>query len=542
MVKQIQIKQFLNIKVICWILFLLSLSAVLIARYRLLNIPLERDEGEYAYAGQLLLQGIPPYKLAYSMKLPGTYVIYALFMAIFGQSAEGIHLGFLIINLASIILIFFISKRLFGFIAGIFSAISYAVLSVNNSVLGAHAHSTHFVVAMALCGLVLLLKAAESEKKIIIFLSGLFFGLAFLMKQHGIFFLPLGIIYLTWAHFKKYPALRPGLIFKLITYTIGAVLPFAGSCLFLFFAGVFDRFWFWVFRYAHEYSSGKPLCLAVKLFKNGLIDAIAPFQIIGYAAVLGSIFLFLDAKARKHALLIITLLIASFLSVCPGLVFRRHYFVTILPVISILTGVCINSMYVFSCERKLSGFFRIMPIVLFTGFLAWSIFQQKHYFFESTPAQISRETYGPNPFIESAEIAKYLKANSSPGDNIAVLGSEPQIYFYSNRHSATGYIYTYTFLENQPYALSMQKEMIKEIEFANPKYLIFVNIYTSWLGVAKPETLIFKWAEEYIGKFYKIAGVVDIFKDRTDYYWDAGARKINPSSPFYVNVYERKID
>lgn len=33
-------------------------------RLRLLDMPLERDEGEYAYAGQLLLQGIPPYQLA----------------------------------------------------------------------------------------------------------------------------------------------------------------------------------------------------------------------------------------------------------------------------------------------------------------------------------------------------------------------------------------------------------------------------------------------------------------------------------------------
>ena len=36
-------------------------------RFRLLEMPLERDEGEYAYAGQLILQGIPPYELAYNM-------------------------------------------------------------------------------------------------------------------------------------------------------------------------------------------------------------------------------------------------------------------------------------------------------------------------------------------------------------------------------------------------------------------------------------------------------------------------------------------
>lgn len=40
---------------------------------QLLGIPLGRDEGEYAYADQLLLQGIPPGKLAYTIKFPGFY-------------------------------------------------------------------------------------------------------------------------------------------------------------------------------------------------------------------------------------------------------------------------------------------------------------------------------------------------------------------------------------------------------------------------------------------------------------------------------------
>ena len=56
-------------------------------RFHLRNIPLERDEGEYAYAGQLMLQGIPPYKLAYNMKLPGTYAAYAVILAIFGRDS-----------------------------------------------------------------------------------------------------------------------------------------------------------------------------------------------------------------------------------------------------------------------------------------------------------------------------------------------------------------------------------------------------------------------------------------------------------------------
>src|SRR5260370_23684625 len=79
------------------LLLLVVLSSSLI-RLRLLSLPLERDEGEYAYAGQLLLQGIPPYQLAYSMKFPGTHVAYAAIMALFGQSPAGIHLVLLLVT------------------------------------------------------------------------------------------------------------------------------------------------------------------------------------------------------------------------------------------------------------------------------------------------------------------------------------------------------------------------------------------------------------------------------------------------------------
>src|SRR5438105_14308698 len=81
-----------------WILVGLALLFVVVVRVRLREMPLERDEGEYAYAGQLMLQGIPPYKEAYNMKLPGTYAAYALIMALFGQTPSAIHLGLALLS------------------------------------------------------------------------------------------------------------------------------------------------------------------------------------------------------------------------------------------------------------------------------------------------------------------------------------------------------------------------------------------------------------------------------------------------------------
>ncbi len=55
-------------------------------RINLLDVPLERDEGEYAYLGQRLLQGEAPWVHAWNMKLPGASLAYALMMALFGHN------------------------------------------------------------------------------------------------------------------------------------------------------------------------------------------------------------------------------------------------------------------------------------------------------------------------------------------------------------------------------------------------------------------------------------------------------------------------
>ena len=71
------------------LLVVVVMALVALVRWRLVDMPLERDEGEYAYAGQLILQGIPPYQQAYNMKFPGTYYAYALSMGLFGETPRG---------------------------------------------------------------------------------------------------------------------------------------------------------------------------------------------------------------------------------------------------------------------------------------------------------------------------------------------------------------------------------------------------------------------------------------------------------------------
>ena len=98
------------------------LVLVAAVRLRLSNFPLERDEGEYAYAGQLLLQGIPPYQLAYNMKFPGTYAAYAVMMAVFGETPAGIHFGVLCVTTLTAWMLYRFGRRLFDEATGAVAA------------------------------------------------------------------------------------------------------------------------------------------------------------------------------------------------------------------------------------------------------------------------------------------------------------------------------------------------------------------------------------------------------------------------------------
>src|SRR5581483_6288816 len=221
----------LNSRVPFYVLALIVLVFAIV-RVRTMNIPLERDEGEYAYAGQLLLQGIPPYKLAFNMKLPGTYLAYALIMAVFGQTGAGIHAGLLVVNSVSIILVFLLTRRLLDSLAALVASASYAILSAGPSVLGFAGHATHFLVLAGLAGILLLLRAMEKRRAWELVLSGVLLGLAFLMKQPGLFLIFFGFLYLVKTQFSDRVGWRT-LFLQCSAFLAGAALPFLLTCLWL---------------------------------------------------------------------------------------------------------------------------------------------------------------------------------------------------------------------------------------------------------------------------------------------------------------------
>jgi len=171
------------------------------------------------------------------------------------------------------------------------------------------------------------------------------------------------------------------------------------------------------------------------------------------------------------------------------------------------------------------------------GHFAWA---ERAILFQTPPAGLARALAPPrNPLPESLEIGRWLRAHSAPTDRIAVIGSEPQIYFYAGRRAATGYIYMYPLMENQPYAAEMQRRMIEEIEAARPRFVVLVNVAVSWNVGQMSDRTLFRWWPRYQEGFERV-GVADIMDRGTRYVWGREAAAYTPLSPVWVAVFERK--
>jgi hypothetical protein len=552
------------------------LALVAVGRLQLLNFPLERDEGEYAYAGQLILQGIPPYELAYNMKFPGTYLAYAAIMAGFGETPFGIHFGLLLVTTATAVMLYWLGKRLLDALAGAVAASSYAVMAASTAMFGNAAHATIFGACCVVAGLCLLTRCAESKgdaaspkvaavppppvaSRGILDIrawsffrpstfdlrhclrpatAGFMFGLAILMKQHALFIaLWAGLLLLAWSLRRK--ELRIGQrALPLLAFAAGVLLPFGWCCGWLWHAGVFGKFWFWTIDYARAYVAINHREDILRQLSWSLHSIFADCW-LWWFAVAGCGVIWLDGRLRSVRGWLAGLVVASGLTTVPGFYFRTHYFHLVLPVAALLAGCAVSGGVAWLRHPARGKRWWPVPVALYVSVLTAVLIHDA-----DVVAVLSRvgghALHGLEPVPESQVVAAYIQSQSPAMARVAVLGSEPQIYFYSHRHSATGYIYIYGLMEPQPFAMRMQHEMMAEIETNAPEFVVYSTIDSSWQR--RPDSVrdIFNWWAAYRTN-YDLVGVAEVSSlVETHYYWDADAARHGPLKGVGLELYRRR--
>ncbi len=448
---------------------LVVVLAAAVLRINLLDTPLERDEGEYAYVGQRLLAGEAPWAHAGNMKFPGTSVAYALVMLVFGQTVVGIHLGLMLVNAATTVAIFTLGRLLLDARAGVVAAAVWAFLSVSRQFLGSQAHATHFVALAVVVGAALLVKSVATHRLAPTCLAGVCFGIAVVMKQHAVTFAAAALVGTLLGAPRAMRLRHVGAL------VVGIAAPLVAMLIWLAAAGVMPTFWFWTVTYARVYATdvtwreALTACATVPGFL--LMESV----LLWGTVAAGSLLALVEGSVRRRLWPIALLLLAGAVATMPGFYFRPHYFVVVLPAVALLAaaGVC-------AAGRLAGARARVATTALVVVAVGVGVARQADYLFEDDVRSVSRSMYGASPFVEATRIGAWLNEHTTSNDVIGIVGSEPELAFYAQRQLATGFLYIYPLLERHPYTQQMQAEWSAELRRAAPRYLVFVDIDEGW--------------------------------------------------------------
>lgn len=474
-------------------LLLLVLVLTFIVRVPFFNEPLERDEGGYASVAQAILRGDIVYKDAVDNKPPLLYSIYSLAFILFGQTDFALRLFTALYSVGTTIAIFFLSRYLFGNRAALYSALLYGIFSSGPGVNGTIAQGENFFILPLSLSMLFFLKAILDDKRFML-LSGLMMGLAMLIKTTALptMFLFLLLIAIKINPLKKFKEFIGNVFFLLIGPAILGTL----TLIYFIYYNALDDFIHWNITY-NRGNTRSLLFMLPRLTGRGMQVSSEHLLLWLLSA---SAFITLTFRKRDIVLLTLALwVVTSFLGIAMTGNFWPHYFLQMLPPLSVLSGYAVVNIY----KKESLKWPRVILAGTLTLIFIWSVYRpvlaDYKYYLLYSPTEISRERYGTSLFNDAKEVGEYIKARTNPDDYIFQWGWEPEIYFYSMRRPASKHLYfqTIAFGSNP---IEEIREMSKNLVKKRPKYIVIQKERWMWPGY---EEVI-----EIVNSFYSSEGEI----------------------------------
>lgn len=453
---------------------------LLLVRLTFLHEPFERDEGFYSTIAQVILDGGVPYRDAIDMKPPGVFYIYAVAISLFGKTVESIRIFTAVYSLFTLAGVYLLGRIVAGSIAGLIAAAIYALFSGAPLAQGSSSNSEVFLVLPLVLSACFFLGSRDRRPDLFLFASGIFAGLALLIKTvaapyllllfAAIFFLRRG-----WKERFRGAVLFVTPIFALVGLTVAYFAARGALADFMHFNVTLP----FLYSKGGAGISGLPLpTILPYLMPEYLMPVLVAVPTMVWLLIAGN-----GLKDRIAALL----LPASFAAaLMPGMNFP-HYFIQTVPFLAVLCGIGFARLY----EMRRMLVFNGAVVVAVAAFVFY-VYTDYRYFFVMTPEQVSVVKYG-NDFAASVYIADYIKQRTSPGDYIFQWGFEPELYFLTDRRPPVGFISS-TIPEIMPDPDQAVRLMIDRLQATRTKYIVFQRDWAEWKGLDEIRALL---AREY---------------------------------------------
>ena len=440
------------------ILILIILFSILI-RIPYLNCPIHPDEGAYAYQAYFWLKGINFYKSRFCNTLPGLPLIYAFIFKIIGTRVDTLRLFLSIWNAISVLFVYLITLRLLDEKKALASAFIFAYLSWLPTLKGTMQKEVYMLLPYLISLYLYLLY--QGKNRIYLLFSGIFLAITITIRQTAT---PLLFHFLLFIYIQSKRKGKESLILL-----IGVFSPLILVMLYGYTTLDGMNFLYQIGGYRLTTASiflGPWWWHLLRFFYSSAVTGII-FLI--FAALLG--WPYLDREKNFNKLFIISFFLLSLFGGVMGGRWFFHYYLQIVPPLSIWLGWSAISIL-----RQRKG----IKIVFFVFLLIPFIF----YIFATGYTKDFCLHHGRRYDI-TKKVARYMNINCAEDQEIyAFLYYNPSLYFLAKRRSAIPYLF-----RSEVLFIPQRLEEIKlVIEKQKMAYLITYDLPYTIQGVKMPLT------------------------------------------------------
>ncbi len=485
------------------------------------------DSATFLYIAKEITKGKIPYKDIFDHKVPLVYFIDVAGLLISKHSLFGVWMLEFISLFVSVILSFYLVKKIFGPFPAFLSTLAW--LNIFFKLLNGGNLTEEYAIPFQFGGIYLFWLSENKEDKnnnITWIVFGILSALVFFLKQNliGIFFIICIIEFIKGVRNKKWNHLIK--LFR--NFFIGNLLVFLPFMLYFIVNDALSDFSNFAFRY-NLYYSGKAFSNFFNVVFSGL--QLMLFSPLGFLGLLGWFdvvvvllygFYRKELKDKKSILFFLLLLLPiEYLLVSTSGKIYTHYYIVWIPAMTLLTGYIIymiqaywKKMWFGQKQHRDVILFLVLPVIIL-----WIFWQNLVSFYRGLES-IRNLRY------QKLEISNFIDHNTSSDDYIFIWGVGSTINFDSNRRSPSRFIYQTPLYIKGFQNPSMYYELLYDLINKTPEYILDGNTQKDKFRPIicnKPFRIEdyhpamiplseIKIVENFICKNYKIIGIIDGYK------------------------------
>ncbi len=493
---------------------LLGLAFVVLAwlflfRFNTLTSPYQNDEGEYAYAAQILHGGGVPYKEDFMQKPP--MIIYTYYLAESISPSVAIPRIFvLIFLLLSTLIVMDILRQEYGTRVSIVFLLLFSPLISFFPFESMSAQPEVFLLLPFVASWWCYFRWLKNRKIFWLFALGVFSALAILYKQIIAPACGFEILCILLVQQKNRIQIKE-VAHRFLFIFIGLVVTTLLVLLPIFIRGGLLEMWQYAFVYNVYYAPF--IGLGFRTASSFLPYIWAFILLCGW---------FLIRRLRNwlfFAGVFVMCIVGTFGSELP------HYYIIVLPVMAAIAAIALvdlpNNMPSLASLRRKNIFIfgSVLCIIAILYIPFWKNFLM-------TPQQMTRSAYAAFPFDESMLMAQVLQENTKSTDQVFIYGSEPQILYYAQRKSITQFVILFPLtVIKTPLLDPYVQILISELASSHPKAIVTEGVPPDAKILQHPGglTSLYAFIIQYLFTYYEPIGgtIVNADGDASFIYTDS---------------------